>query len=497
MPRQKKLTFEEKLRLQALEEELIKRQNYQEINILNECLPHQLAFIKDTSKRKSICGTRRSSKSFCLALYLISEALITPKGKFIYLALTNESAKRTMWSDIFETIILKYDLKITLLTSKLEIQFPNGAIIYLAGLDATPKQMHKLRGQKYSLAVIDECQDFQQDLQQIINSVLKMALAQTGATLCLAGTPGDSQGTHYWWLVNQPDTKETEWKRFFFDWRNNSSIDPISNQPVNKMIQTEVDADINRNPKIIETPAWQQEIDGKWVIATSARIYKYESINSVSTLPSKEFLSTAIIGLGLDFGFFPDPNGLVIAAYNLRFDNKLYVLKSFMRGEIPTQQLATIIRELDKQYHFSFMVADQGGLGKQIAFDLQDTYGLPIKPAEKQGKLAHQNMINSDFITEQIVIYEPDNKELILQLEKVIWNRKDLRAGKYTEDAGFDNHLTDSLLYLHHFSRHNWYEAPKKENPFPTSDEMYSILTKTLMKKQQTIQQIDWSEPNA
>src|SRR5277367_4754722 len=127
--------YRQQLMVRLAQQALDKQQALTEIavkpaDILSECLPYQLDFINNPDKRKCICSTRRSGKSFCLALYLISQALQVPKSKCIYMALTNESAKRTMWSDIFETIILKYDLKVQL-NSKLELEFPNGSIIYL------------------------------------------------------------------------------------------------------------------------------------------------------------------------------------------------------------------------------------------------------------------------------------------------------------------------------------------------------------------------------
>lgn len=460
------LSYEDKLRLQLQQEELTNRESTQEVDILSECLPYQLEFINDPAKRKFICSTRRSGKSFTAAIDLINTALKTPKGKLGYFAISNESAKRTMWSDIFETIILKYNLGLEL-TSKLEIKFPNGAIIYLGGLDSTPKQMAKLRGQKYVLFYIDEAQDFQQDLNMIINSVLKMALAQAAATLGVLGTPGDDQGEHYWWLMNKPDTKETQWKKFFFDWRNNTKIDPQSNRPINEIIQEELDKDIERTEgrcKLL--PDWQKEIDGLWVISTSARIYMYENVNSTNTMFENKFFDKAKYLLSLDFGHSPDPNALCIMAYNTYYDSKLRVIKSFQKGEISTQALANEIKLLDKIYHFTYMVCDAGGQGKQLAFDLNDTYGLNIESAEKYGKLAHINMMNSDFVTRDIIIYEPENKELISQLSKCIWDRKALLKGERVEDKKFHNHLTDALLYGHFFSHHHWYRVPKpKETP--------------------------------
>src|ERR1700689_66749 len=120
-------------------------------DVLQECLPHQLAFIEDSSRYKVLEGTRRSSKSWALALYIISKALSTNNGKFIYFGLTNDSAKDVMWTGPLNSIFSKYKLDKSIKYSKAnnELTFSNGSIIYLRGLDATEKQANRSRGNAY------------------------------------------------------------------------------------------------------------------------------------------------------------------------------------------------------------------------------------------------------------------------------------------------------------------------------------------------------------
>ena len=172
----------EKLIKKIAKQQLKQMENEVLPDVLKECLDYQLEFIKDPSKRKAVCGTRRAAKSFMLALYLINQAITVPKSKCIYMGLTNESCKQIMWTDILEVIFDKYHIQAEC-NSKYEIEFCNGSTIYLRGLDATPHQMNRLRGQKFDIGAIDEIQDFTQDVEQIIDGVLKMSLAQTGATL--------------------------------------------------------------------------------------------------------------------------------------------------------------------------------------------------------------------------------------------------------------------------------------------------------------------------
>ncbi len=434
-------------------------------DILQECLPYQRDFIKHPSKRKAVCGTRRAAKSFMLALYLIDAALNTPKGKFVYMGLTKGSAKNVMWTDIFEIIFAKYKIEATL-NSKNEIEFGNGAVIFLGGLDATPKEMNKLRGNAYDIACLDECQDFTQDLKQIIQSVLEMTLAQSQGTLILAGTPGNSLGTHYWWLVNKPDSLENEWTRFKFDWKLNTSIDRKSGIRVCDAIQNMVDEKINKNPLIIETPAFKQEIMGEWVIETSARVYKSKNINYVKELP-RDFAKGATYILSLDLGYY-DATAFVIGAYNKKYNDNMYILESFKKPKLIITEVAEIIKDLKKKYNFMYHIVDAANT--QAVEEMRQQHHLPLEAAEKLGKEAHIALLNSDFITNNVCILKDSNKDLIEELETLIWDQKALLIGKHKESASKDNHLCDALLYAHHASRHYWYQA--KATPLTAEEEI-------------------------
>lgn len=500
MPRtksKKKLTFEEQLRAEAAQEELARRQSAKTLDVLQEALPYQLDFIKHPSLRKCVCSERRGGKSFALALAQVDQCLRVPGSKCIYISLTNESCKQVMWSDIFETIFLKYNIQ-AVLTSKHEIEFANGSVIFLRGMDATPHQMHRARGQAFDLAVIDEAQDFTQDLKQIIHSVLKMTLAQRKACLIMAGTPGNKQGLHYWWQINKPESTENEWTRFAFHWKENTKVDPKSNMRVCDAIQEMVDADIARNPKIVETPEFKQEILGLWVIETSARIYRYEpEVNDIYQLPSPAYLKSARYILSFDIGYSPDPSTLIISCYNTHYDENYYVIQAETHPQMLTADLAKRIKMLDAEYKFQLIVGDSANLN--IVSDLALTYGVPTTKADKPGKFAHQNMLNSDFITGNIKIYVPGCPGLSEQLQTVIWDNHGLLLGKHIEDPKYHNDLTDALLYGHFASRHHWYKAPKPKPAPLTNQQKYQELTNQLLKRNKPsglFGVADFSEPN-
>ena len=447
----------EQLTRKIAAQEFKKRQEVKIPDVLQDCLPYQLEFIKDPSRRKCICSTRRSAKSYCVGLCMVDKAINTPKAKLAYLTLTYNSAESIIWTKIIETICVKYNIKAHL-NSKHEIEFENGSIIYLVGLDATPKQMGRLRGNAYELVIIDECQDFTQDLEKIVKDVLKMSLAQTRATLCMIGTPGNQMGegetAHYWWKINRPNTEETEWKPFFFDWKKNTSVDPISGMRVCDAINEEIEDEKRRNPKVVETPSFKREVMGEWFIEDNVRVYKSTHSNYVDELPYN-FLTGATYLLSMDLGYH-DATAYVVSAYNKRYNDKLYILESDKFTELTITAAANKIKEYQNKYQFRSIYVDAANL--QAVEEMRQIHNLPLQAAEKQGKEAHIALLNSDFITENIFILKKNN-QLIAELNHLIWDVKALAKGKHKEDGSKENHLTDALLYAHHGSRHYWYKA--------------------------------------
>lgn len=431
----------------------LKKRSAPPINVLVECFSQQLAFIKDPSKRKKLCLTRRSGKSTTVGLYMVNEALSNPRSKYVYVGLTKETAKQTMWMDIFENVILKYNVPAQLIG--LQIKFANGSIIQLTGADATYKEKNKLRGQKYRIAVVDECQSFTQDLREMVESVILPTLADQDGTLCMIGTPGNEMGLHYWWQLNDPKNQPKDWKDFHWTWQDN----PFVKEAVEKQLKERLEKD----PLLVNTTSFRQEWLGEWVIEDSARVYKSDkNINYINQVPYGLLNKGVVYILSIDLGYV-DATAFVVSAYNQSFDNRMYVLESNKYSELHISGVAEKIKEYQKRFAFRTMVVDAAN--KQAVEEMRLIHGLPLWAAEKAGKEGHIALLNSDFQTARVLIVKDTNQELIKELENLIWNQRALLLGKHREDSRKENHLTDALLYGHHNSRHYWFEAKPIINP--------------------------------
>ncbi len=431
-------------------------------NVLESAFKEQLDFINDPSKQKAACSSRRAGKSSAVGLYLVHECLQNPRTNCLYIARTKESAENIMWNDVFDTVLKKYNIDAKPGTSKLQIKFNNGSILYLTGADASETQMRNLVGKKYSLVVIDECQNFTNDLSMLVNKVLKPTLGDLNATIAMIGTPGNNMtDASYWYKVAQ--NKEPGWSVHEWHWKQNPHV--------RDNIQLQVTEMLNNNPLISLTPWFRMEYNNEWVPESDARVYKSQDSNYINSLPPN-FLKGATYLLSIDLGYLPDPTAFVIGAYNKRYSDKLYILESYKKEELTITAVANIIKEYQKKYHFRSIYADAAN--KQAVEEMRQIHNLPLQAAEKLGKEGHIALLNSDFITQNIFILKDGNAALIDELNKLIWNAKDLLKGKHKENAINANHLTDSLLYCHHGSRHYWYK-PKVELPEPEEQFMQAI----------------------
>lgn len=462
-------------------------------------VPWQADFVYDKCPRKALFGERRGGKSTAMALAAIEQALRQPFSKILYVGLTQDSCKRVFYDEILARFKRIYSLPATLIGGD-QMRFENGSIIYLIGLDATSKQKEKVRGFKSSLNLIDEMQSYTQDVGLIIREVLGPSTADTKAATILGGTAGNALGENFWYELTcdntkaeplGPSAKHPEWTVYRCEWSKNTAVDDMTGQRICDNVREYLDEQIAKHPGIEHTDSWRQEWEACWVISTSSLIYQFSDANrigsslcldlgtgSLITPPSPDFLATASYVMGIDLGY-NDPTAMTILCYNTRYSNRCYVVETFNESSMIVSEVAARVKLFDRKYHFDYMVGDSSSL--QVFETLQQQYGLTIKKAQKQGKLSHQHVLNSDLQTRSLVIM-PGNDELIRQLQTCQWEAKALRTGDYVEDPKFKNDVADSCLYAFTFSRNTWYNAPVPKKK-PTGREYTERLTEYLIDR--------------
>jgi hypothetical protein len=460
----------------------------------------QRDFVLDAHPRIALFGERRGAKTTAFGIKQVHRRLLMPNSKGVYVGLTNESAARVYADEVLDRIRRAFGVPATILAGGEEMRFENGGIIYIIGLDATKKQKERVRGIKASDIVIDEMQSYTQDVGAIIRDILGPAAADTQAPMMIGGTAGDAFEHSFWYQLTKenacdtpkgtPSAQHPEWVVYRCKWSENTAIDEITGRRVCDNVRAWQEEQTRKHPGIERTDSWRREWNAEWVILSSSLIYRFGKCNLLGhgecvevdtgvsiAKPTDAFLSSAVYVLGIDLGY-NDPTALVVCAYNTAFSNKLYVVETFQKSGMLVADVHLKLQELQQRYDFTYMVGDSSSL--QVFESLRQTHGHNIEKANRQGKLSHQLMVNSDLQT-RVVVVMPGNDELVRQLSVCRWEAKALEAGKYVEDPADENHLADAFLYAHTFSRSLWYEAPTPKRDM-SNEERVTKLTKRLIE---------------
>ena len=400
---------------------------------------YQLDLIDDPSLYKTALCSRRAGKTYCACYYLIEVATRKPGSICAYIALTRGSAKRLMWAEM-KRAARKYMLNVKFNNSELIATLQNGSQIILTGAN-DEADVDKLRGSAYALVILDEAASFGPHIDSLVEEVLEPALVDQRGSLVMIGTPSASFGlfhrattdpsygysTHAWTILDNPHIPHAE------EW-------------LEKRRKQRGWSDHN--------PIYLREWCGKWVRSDSCMVYRYTQRNIVQSVPTHEYDFEYV--LGVDLGY-EDSTGFVIGAFSRDLPD-FYVVECYKENHLIPSQIAERIKEYHATYDFTVMVADTGGLGKSIVEEFKARHLLPLRAAEKRHKLSYQELLNGDLADGKVKVLE--GSALLEEWDHLEWDER----GK--ENARYDNHLADAMLYAWRESRHYTHQ-PTTAEPLP------------------------------
>jgi hypothetical protein len=444
-------------------------------NLLAEAFPEQRAFLESKVRMRAACCTRRAGKSFGLGLLLFKRCLEKANVTAIYVALTRESAKRIMWRDVLKEIDRKYGLGASFNESDLIVTLSNGSTICLVGGDASEAEAAKLKGIKPVLAIVDECQDFRTDLRRLCNSVLRPALVDNRGDLLLAGVPGNIKAFFH----DVTTGKVAGWEVHEWSAHNNPAVRVQWAEEIADLIAT--------NPRVVETPAFQQEYLGKWVVDATLLAYSgYTVANDVLEHPN---IDEWIFILAVDFGW-GDATSLVLVAFD-PYDEKLYILKAAKRTKQDVTAVAEWIRSWADKFPIHVYVADTAS--KQVVEELKARHGIPFEAAIKTAKSEAIAQMNADLITGKILVLQPQCKALTKEWEGLIWDEKKLPLR--VEHPGCENHASDSALYAwRRATNYSPLDRPRTVVAVPQTDEEMSAFEEAQDDVRERAERLEWWE---
>lgn len=447
----------------------------------------QSAFIADPSKLKVNLCTRRAGKSWGDGLYLFKEAYENPGVTCLYIALTRDSARRIMWKDVLKPINKVLQLGAKPNETDLTLTLPNGAMIYLLGADTSEAEKEKLLGQKYKLVIVDEAASFSIDLHALVYGTLKPAVADYRGTICLTGTPRNLKTGFYFELTKgqDPGTAGT-WQTQGWSGHRWSALD---NPYMRENWLAEIAELKVSNPRIEETPLFQQNYLGRWTIDDTNLVYKYlagrNDFSALPVLPRGRWHQV----LGVDLGYEDDTSFSVCAYHD--HDTDFYVLESAKEKKLDVTATAEKIKGYQARYDFDRIVIDNAN--KQAVEEMKKRHGLPLFPADKRGKSDFIEIMNGEFIQGRIKL-GPLCEPLKDEYANLIW---DERSEKREEHPNCANHCADATLYPWRYCYGYLSEVLKAAGPKPGSLE-WRQRHEELMRKQaeeaETRAEQEWAE---
>lgn len=424
-----------------------------------QCFDKQLDVLHCAKYNHKICmmTSRRGGKSTTDVRLMVAFSLITD-SPILYVGLTRNAGIEQTFDDV---LTLCSAIGLTGVKPDRRggrIEFSNGSFIKYAGNRTLPEQ-EDLRGGKYRLIIIDECQS-QRMLHNLIDNVLRPTLADyPDSVLVLSGTPPRVKKTYFENAWNSGAYKNFHWTAadnpFMPDWE--ATIDDVCKEK-----------GLTRDDPLI-----QREYYGRLVYDTTALIfsnfktYKAEIVSG-SYLPENP-LDPAVLTSGVRYalpeGFIPE---YLYVGVDWGFSDKY---SSCLIACSITHRQAYVIYEAKDMRKASSVVIDSVKDGYAYAMDLKvkfpqcrlievygdtneeallmelaATYSMPARKAYKIDKNTHMDIL-ADLCRTGVLLV-PEGGCCADEMERTVHPRDDTGAMlPGVDDDAFHPDMLDSLLY--------------------------------------------------
>ena len=400
----------------------------------------QKDFVKDPSRLKLACCSRRAGKSYGISIALLEVAMSAPRLNCLYVTLSRSNAKRILWPAL-QDINDACDLGLRFNNATGDVTCPNDSHILVMGAGSR-REIEKARGSAYPAIVIDEAQVFGSDLNYMIDEVLRPATLDFDGWIALTGTPnaacagpffeaatGDHSGwsKHSWTFIENPHLPEGK--------------------------EAWLEAELQRKGLTRQDAGYLREYEGKWVRDTTSLVFPYlEDVNAVDTFP-KDLADDWDYVIGVDVGY-NDPCAFTVLA-NSSTLGVCYAVESFKEEELTPTKAAVIVLQLQEKYPTGLVVVDSGGMGKGYIEEWKDSCGIHAIPATKRDKLAHIDFLKGDMRAGKLLFCKEACQSLIEEVKLLQWDANKIPYGIYTYDNNFPDHEADAMLYAYRQCRHH------------------------------------------
>ena len=301
--------------------------------------PWQQNVLHTLQKRNTLLCGRRSGKSFSeagLAVLHCTKGYDTINGfnkqrSVLVMGLTISKTKDVFWDNLIKYANIS-GMPYKADNANLRITVENGAFIQLVGNNSKTDR-EKLRGQDYSLIIIDEAQS-QQALKYLMVDILGPIIKGRDSTAILSGT-GAITAKGYWKDITDGDLSGT-WKHYSATMKDNPTVPEDALETV-----------LKDNGWTKDDITFRREYLAENIIDTTRIVYPV--FHKYDVVPQNEYI--AKMAIGVDYGT-NDSNALV--ALGLSSNGKIYEFetKKFNKSDVTTivSEYETLANSLMEKY---------------------------------------------------------------------------------------------------------------------------------------------------
>ncbi|MFA4972821.1 MAG: hypothetical protein WC683_09425 [bacterium] len=389
--------------------------------------PAQLAILDDTAKRKVFLGAGRCGKTFVSNAGLLEAATKHPGGTALYLSLTGKQCRANLWPSLLE-YNSRYTLGMTMPASVMTAECPNGSRIEISGADAE-NAVERLRGRPFSRVIIDEPGSFDPGrLAYLVQEVLGPRLRDYEGDLWFAGTPSAILAGEFY----EACEGARAWAGHIY--RATMRDNPYFAGRAERLL-AEAMAEYGWTK---DTPAYLREYEGVWARDTSAMVFDLDPARNFVDAPPPGLRHVISVDLGTSTT--RETTAFVVTGYIV--GGMAYPVYARKHAGLTPSDIGVELARLVAKHAPLAIVMDHGGLGGGYIKEIQQRFGLPVQPVQKQDKLGYVQLLAGDLRTGKVAIVRPECADLIAELNVLQWNEK--RDGF---DARFADHATDALIY--------------------------------------------------
>lgn len=422
--------------------------DYTEYLINRKCIPWQREFFVDNAKRITNQSGRRAGKSYANALKAIKHCLVgndTINGvvklrKAVIIGLTKEKVMEQYWQLIKDTIEECHINTLKIDNALLQVTFSSGATLKLAGNNSKAER-EKLRGDEYSLVIIDEAQS-QTGLRYLMNSILEPIAYARDTQIILTGTGALLLGS-YWQDVTDGDLA-AKWRHYHVTMADNPTIV----NPETVLEQVRIDKGWTE-----DDPEYVREYLGKNCYDSTRNIIPIR--HYYEELPKNVAWERCIVGL--DYGWSDKTSFVPMLVANT---GQRYVVDSFSASHLSSTEIIAKAKEIN-EWAKSLKVLDTLFIAdvndQSISIDLYRC-GIKIQNAYKIDERMQWSYLAEAMRKGELLIVKGGVVDK--EAEKAVWQYSEEKKQIIQEpdDDVFHVEALDALKYA------NYYWKTKKKS---------------------------------